>query len=49
MTLRDQFAMHFMERAQSLCEDRDGGWNMQNAAQCCYAMADAMLAAREQK
>lgn len=47
MTLRDYFAAHFMARAQSLCETNDGGWNEVNAAQCAYAMADAMLAARE--
>jgi hypothetical protein len=46
MTLRDYFAAQFMERAQSLSETRDGGWDFVNAAQCCYAMADAMLEAR---
>lgn len=46
MTLRDYFAAQFMERAQSLSETREGGWDFQNAAQCCYAMADAMLKAR---
>ena len=46
MTLRDYFAAKFMARAQSLCETNDG-WEMYNAAQCAYAMADAMLEARK--
>jgi hypothetical protein len=46
MTLRDYFAAQFMARAQSLSEDRDGGWDYNNAAICCYDMADAMLKAR---
>lgn len=46
MSLRDYFAAKFMARAQSLSEDRDGGWDFVNAAQCAYAMADAMLKAR---
>jgi hypothetical protein len=45
MTLRDYFAAQFMVRAQSLCET-NSGWNEHNAAQCAYAMADAMLKAR---
>ena len=45
MTLRDYFAARFMERAQSLCETSEGGWDFHNAAQCCYAMADAMIEA----
>ncbi len=45
MTLRDYFAAQFMVRAQSLCETNDG-WSMENAAQCAYQMADAMLEAR---
>lgn len=47
MSLRDYFAAHFMDRAQSLCTDRDGGWNIDAAAHIAYEMADAMLAARE--
>jgi hypothetical protein len=47
LTMRDYFAAQFMERAQSLSETRDGGWDFQNAAQCCYAMADEMLKARQ--
>jgi hypothetical protein len=46
MTLRDYFAAQFMERAQSLSEYREGGWDFHNAAQCAYAMADAMLEER---
>jgi hypothetical protein len=46
MTLRDYFAAHFMARAQSLCETNNG-WEMHNAAQCAYQMADAMLEARK--
>lgn len=45
MTLRDYFAAQFMARAQSLCETNEG-WSLQNAAQCAYAIADAMLEAR---
>ncbi len=48
MSLRDYFAAQFMARAQSLSEDRDGGWNFENAAGCAYEMADAMLKARGQ-
>lgn len=47
MSLRDYFAAQFMARAQSLCEDRDGGWSAVNAAACAYEMADAMLEARK--
>lgn len=46
LSIRDYFAAHFMARAQSLCEDR-GAWNEDTAAQCAYAMADAMLKARQ--
>ncbi len=47
MTLRDYFAAKFMTKAQSLCE-HSGEWSMETAAQCAYAMADAMLKARDQ-
>ena len=47
MTLRDYFAAKFMTRAQSLCESQGGGWEVDNAAQCAYQMADAMLEARK--
>lgn len=46
MSLRDYFAAQFMARAQSLSEDRDGGWDYDNAARCAFEMADAMLKAR---
>ena len=47
MSMRDYFAARFMERAQSLSETGDGGWDYHNAAQCAYAMADAMIEARK--
>ena len=46
MTLRDYFAAQFMDRAQILSADHDGGWSFENAAYHAYAMADAMLAER---
>ncbi len=45
MTLRDYFAAHFIERAQSLVEDQ-GARDLPTAACLAYQMADAMLAAR---
>ena len=42
MSLRDYFAAKFMSRAQSLCETAEG-WNSDNAAQCAWEMADAMI------
>ena len=45
MSLRDYFAARFMERAQSICETNEG-WDFENAAQCAYGMADAMLQER---
>lgn len=43
MTLRDYFAAKAMSDLQ-----RDG-WNDAKVSECAYALADAMLAAREDK
>lgn len=46
MTLRDWFAGKFMDRALSLTQN-DREWTYQDVAHCAYAMADAMLKARQ--
>jgi hypothetical protein len=46
MTLRDWFAGQAMSHALSATASYDGSYNHDNAAQCAYDMADAMLAAR---
>ena len=46
MELRDYFAARFISE---VCRDSQyNGWNHDNNAKICYAMADAMMKAREQ-
>lgn len=47
-TLRDQFAMFALAGYMAYPgQGADGGFNKPRAAEFCYAMADAMLAARQ--
>lgn len=47
MTLRDYFAAHAITTMIYKSEDCDGGWSPDTVAAGCYALADAMLAARK--
>lgn len=49
MSLRDYFAAKAIDRMICKCEDRNGGWDPVSVAVGCYAVADAMLKAREAK
>lgn len=49
MSLRDWFAGQCMDHMISLSRDNDGGWNPDTVAVGCYALADAMLKAREDR
>lgn len=46
MSLRDYFAAQAISTMIHLSQDADGGWSVENVANGCYNLADAMLAAR---
>lgn len=46
MSLRDYFAAKAIDRALSITESTDGNYDFDGAAMCAYAIADAMLKAR---
>ena len=47
MSLRDWFAGQAIDRMISLCQDRDGGWDVHAVAAGAYQLADALLEARK--
>lgn len=49
MSLRDWFAGQAISTLINKCEDSYGAWTPSNVAAGCYAVADAMIAARNDR